>query len=84
MQFGIKPDIHIRKFGALAYVHIAITPGRHKYHKNAKFGYVLGYAEDTVGCKVYFLEEHIAKFVTESKKISFIDIAMILHQKWIT
>ena len=66
MMLGLKHDIHhIRKFDALEYVHIPITPGRTKQHTNAKIGYALGYAEDTVGCKMYFPEDHTAKFVTD-------------------
>ncbi|KAE9359582.1 hypothetical protein PR003_g661 [Phytophthora rubi] len=31
MMFGARPDIHhIRKFGALAYVHVPVSPGRRK------------------------------------------------------
>ncbi|KAE8892612.1 hypothetical protein PF003_g23223 [Phytophthora fragariae] len=66
MMFGAKPDLpHIRKFGALAYVHVPVSPGRRKHHDNAKLGVVLGYAEDVVGCKVYFPEERTAKFVAD-------------------
>ncbi|KAE8954676.1 hypothetical protein PF011_g32025 [Phytophthora fragariae] len=66
MMFGAKPDLpHIRKFGALAYVHVPVSPGRRKHHDNAKLGFVLGYAEDVVGCKVYFPEERTAKFVAD-------------------
>ncbi|POM72022.1 LOW QUALITY PROTEIN: Multidrug resistance protein ABC Superfamily [Phytophthora palmivora] len=46
-------------------VHVPVTPGRRKLHRNAKIGFVLGYAEDVVSCKVYFLSEHTAKFVTD-------------------
>ncbi|GMF63787.1 unnamed protein product [Phytophthora fragariaefolia] len=35
------------------------------HHNNAKVGYVLGYAEDIVGCKVSFPDERTAKFVTD-------------------
>nr|KAE8935401.1 hypothetical protein PF009_g14653 [Phytophthora fragariae] len=66
MMFGAKPDLHhIRKFGALAYVHVPVSPARRKHHDNAKLGFVLGYAEDVVGCKVYFPEERTAKFVAD-------------------
>ncbi|POM80393.1 LOW QUALITY PROTEIN: Integrase catalytic core protein [Phytophthora palmivora] len=66
MMFGIKPDVHhIRKFDSLAYVHVPVTPGRRKLHQNAKIGFVLGYAEDVVGCKMYFPREHTANFVTD-------------------
>ncbi|GMF36669.1 unnamed protein product [Phytophthora fragariaefolia] len=49
-MLGIKPDVHyIRKFGALAYVYVPVTPGRRKRHHNAKVGYVLIYVEAIVG-----------------------------------
>ncbi|KAG2876718.1 hypothetical protein PC116_g27780 [Phytophthora cactorum] len=68
MMFGIKPDLHhIRKFGALAYVHVPVTPGRKKHHDNAKLGFVLGYAEDIVGCKVFFPDDRTAKFVADTQ-----------------
>ncbi|KAG2788588.1 hypothetical protein PC111_g24202 [Phytophthora cactorum] len=63
IMFGIKPDLHhIRKFGALAYVHVPVIPGRKKHHDNAKLGFVLGYVEDIVGCKVFFPDDRTAKF----------------------
>ncbi|KAE9215240.1 hypothetical protein PF002_g17430 [Phytophthora fragariae] len=66
MLFGVKPDLHhVRKFGALAYVHVPVTPGRKKHHDNARLGFVLGYAEDVIGCKVYFPENRTAKFVSD-------------------
>ncbi|POM78015.1 Integrase catalytic core protein [Phytophthora palmivora] len=37
MMFDIKPDVHhIRKFGALAYLHVPATSGRRKLYQNAK------------------------------------------------
>ncbi|KAE9138475.1 hypothetical protein PF010_g950 [Phytophthora fragariae] len=66
MLFGVKPDLHhVRKFGALAYVHVPVTPGRKKHHDNARLGFVLGYAEDVIGCKVYFPDNRTAKFVSD-------------------
>ncbi|POM60321.1 LOW QUALITY PROTEIN: Retroelement pol Polyprotein [Phytophthora palmivora] len=66
MKFGIKPDLyHIRKYGALAFVHVPVTPGRRKFDINAKLGFVLGYANNVVGCKVYFSDERTAKFVAD-------------------
>ncbi|KAK1946165.1 Retrovirus-related Pol polyprotein from transposon TNT 1-94 [Phytophthora citrophthora] len=66
MMFGVKPDIHhIRKFGSLAYVHVPVSPGHRKHQDNAKLGYVLGYAENVIGCKVFFYDEHTAKFVPD-------------------
>ncbi|KAG3202866.1 hypothetical protein PC128_g2884 [Phytophthora cactorum] len=73
MMFGVKPDVHhIRNFEALAYVHIPVSPGRKKHHENAKIGFVLGYAEDVVGCMVYFPEEHTAKFVPDLKVAEYV------------
>ncbi|KAE8994531.1 hypothetical protein PR001_g20372 [Phytophthora rubi] len=61
-----NPDIHhIRKFGALAYVYVSVSPGRRKHHDNAKLESVLGYAEDVVWCKVYFPAERTVKFVPD-------------------
>lgn len=66
MIFGVKPDLHhIRNFGSLAYVHVPVTPDRRKHQDNARLGFVLGYAEDTVGCKVYFPDDHTTKFVSD-------------------
>ncbi|KAE8992602.1 hypothetical protein PR003_g21096 [Phytophthora rubi] len=66
MMFGSKPDLHhIRKFSSLAYAHIPVTPGRRKHHPNAKIGFVLGYSEYVVGCKLYFPEEHTPKYVPD-------------------
>ncbi|OWZ20464.1 Copia type Polyprotein [Phytophthora megakarya] len=65
-MFGSNPDIHhIRAFVSLAYVHVPVAPGMRKYHDNVKLGFVQGYAEDVVGCKVYFPGEHTAKFVPD-------------------
>ncbi|DAZ98944.1 TPA: hypothetical protein N0F65_001383 [Lagenidium giganteum] len=65
-MFGVRPDIHhIRKFGALAYVHVPKGPNRNKEVANAKVGFVLGYAEDTVGCRVYIPDECTRRFVAD-------------------
>ncbi|KAE9318789.1 hypothetical protein PF008_g18426 [Phytophthora fragariae] len=65
-MFGVKPDVHhIRKFGSLAYVHVPISPDKQKQDANAYVAFVLGYAEDTVGCKVYIPSERTVKFVAE-------------------
>ncbi|POM70331.1 Integrase catalytic core protein, partial [Phytophthora palmivora] len=66
LMFCTKPDIHhIGKFGSLAYVHVPVTPGRRKHHANASIGLNLGYAEEVVGCKVYFPEERTGKYVAD-------------------
>ncbi|DAZ97849.1 TPA: hypothetical protein N0F65_002519 [Lagenidium giganteum] len=67
-MFGVRPDIHhIRKFGALANPHIPKTPGRKKFDDNAKPGFVLGYQDDTVGCKVYVPADGTKQFVSDLK-----------------
>ena len=64
--FGVKPDIqYIRKFGALAYAHVPVSPVRNKNDVNVKIGFVLGCEEDLVGCKAYFPDEHTVKFVSD-------------------
>ncbi|KAE9026916.1 hypothetical protein PR002_g10794 [Phytophthora rubi] len=66
MLFSVKPDLHhVCKFGALAYVHVPVTPGRKKHHDNARLGFVLGYAEAVIGCKVYFPDNRTVKFVSD-------------------
>jgi uncharacterized protein (UPF0147 family) len=68
--FNTKPDIHhIRKFGALAYIHVPKTPQRHKEDDNAVTGFVLGYAEDVIGCKVYFPQNHTKKWVSDLRVV---------------
>ncbi|GMF44409.1 unnamed protein product [Phytophthora fragariaefolia] len=65
-MFGVIPDAHhIRKFGSLAYVHVPISPDKQKQDANAYVAFVLGYSEDTVGCKVYIPSERTVKFVAE-------------------
>ncbi|KAE8912146.1 hypothetical protein PF005_g5970 [Phytophthora fragariae] len=61
MMFGVKPDVHRiqQLMGMSGYT------GRRKHHDNAKLGYGLGYAEDIVGCKVFFPDEHTAKLVPD-------------------
>lgn len=65
-MFGVKPDLrHIRTFKSQSYVHISVAPGRRKEHDNARVGFVLGYAEDVIGCKVFFPDDRTAKFVSD-------------------
>ena len=56
--WGRKPDIHhVRKFGALVYVHTKAGPARHKvFADKCRVVFVLGYHEDILGCKVYIFE----------------------------
>ena len=62
-MFGLRPDIHnLRMFGSLAYAHLEANARRHKLQSNAKIGYVLGYAEDIVGCKPYYPDERTRKY----------------------
>lgn len=50
-----RPDIHhLRKFGALAYVHTKVGAARNKFADNCRVGVFLGYREGQLGCKVYF------------------------------
>lgn len=66
LMFGCKPDVHhIKNFGALAYMHVSKSTPRQKLHDNAKIGYVLGYAEDAIGCKIYYPQDHVRKFVAD-------------------
>ncbi|POM64070.1 Transposon Polyprotein integrase [Phytophthora palmivora] len=87
-MFGVKPNLHnIQTFGSLAYVHVPVTPGRRKRHDNAKIGYVLGYADDVVRCKVQFLEEHTVKFISGlrvAENVAYRDSMMFLlkMQNW--
>lgn len=65
-MFGVRPDTHnIRKFGSLAYVHVPVMSEKNKQDANAFVAFVVGYAEDNVGCKVYVPSERTVKFVAE-------------------
>jgi len=76
-MWGRKPEIHhVRKFGALAYMHVKVGPSRHKFADNCKVGYVLGYRDGTLGCKVYLPSEgtvQIAGQVTVNEQILYKD-----------
>ncbi|KAG3102903.1 hypothetical protein PI124_g10101 [Phytophthora idaei] len=62
-MWGRKPDIHhVRKFGALAYVHTKVGRSRHKFADNRRVGFVLGFRESALGCKIYFLKEGTSLF----------------------
>ncbi|OWY91894.1 Transposon Polyprotein integrase, partial [Phytophthora megakarya] len=57
-MFGVKPDVHrIRKFGSLAYVHVPVSPEKHKQDANAFVSFVLGYAEETFVAQVRVQED---------------------------
>ncbi|POM74138.1 LOW QUALITY PROTEIN: Transposon Polyprotein integrase [Phytophthora palmivora] len=61
--FGRKPDIHhIKTFGALVYAHIPKRL-RTKMAKTSEAGFLLGYLEDHIGCKVYFPQHHVSRVV---------------------
>ena len=65
-MFGMRPDIHhLRTFGSSAYAYVRADARRHKLNRNTKFGYVLGYEEDVLGCKIYFPDERTRKFVSD-------------------
>ena len=50
MMVGVNDDIHhIRKFGALAYEHVSVSPGRKKNDVNIKIGFVLDYEKYVAG-----------------------------------
>ncbi|OWY97994.1 Gag-pol Polyprotein [Phytophthora megakarya] len=55
---------HIRTFGALVYAHISRVL-RKKMANNCEIGYSLGYAEDRIGTKVYFPQDHVARVVLD-------------------
>ena len=52
-------------FGAQAYVHVPVSPGRNQHDSNVKIGHVLGYTEYVVGCKVNFPDAAVAQFVSD-------------------
>ncbi|KAG3120667.1 hypothetical protein PI125_g1003 [Phytophthora idaei] len=76
-MWGRMPDIHhVRKFGALAYVHTKLDPLRHKFADNCRVGFVLGYRESALGCKIYFPKEGTALFggqVTVNEQVLYKD-----------
>ncbi|KAG3205772.1 hypothetical protein PC128_g1254 [Phytophthora cactorum] len=76
-MWGRKPNIdHVRKFGALAYVHTNVGPLRHKFADNCRVGFVVGYRESTLGCKIYFPKECTALFggqVTVNEQVLYKD-----------
>ena len=63
--FGEVPDIHhIRIFGSLVYVQIP-PDARKKLEANCEIGYLIGYNENVIGCKVYFPETRTRKFISD-------------------
>ncbi|POM65606.1 LOW QUALITY PROTEIN: Hypothetical protein PHPALM_18649, partial [Phytophthora palmivora] len=72
-----RPDIHhVRKFGALVYAHTKVGPSRHKFADNCRIGFVLGYRDGLLGCKVYFPTEgtvQVAGEVTVNEQILYKD-----------
>ena len=46
-------------------MHIPVSPGSKTHDVHVKIGFVLGYAEDVVGCKAYFPDNHTATFVSD-------------------
>ncbi|OWY97752.1 Copia type Polyprotein [Phytophthora megakarya] len=54
-MWGRRPDLHhLRRFGCLAYAHNKVGPSRKKFAPNCKVGFVLGYQEGRLGCKMYY------------------------------
>ncbi|POM70357.1 LOW QUALITY PROTEIN: Copiatype Polyprotein [Phytophthora palmivora] len=72
-----RPDIHhVRKFGALVYAHTKVGPSRHKFADNCRIGFVLGYRDGLLGCKVYFPTEgtvQVAGEITVNEQILYKD-----------
>lgn len=67
-MWGRRPDVHhIRRFGALAYAHTKVGPNRAKFDDNCRVGYVLGYQDGHLGCKLYFPQAHTVGFVLDAK-----------------
>ena len=62
LELSLTPYQNIR--GSCIRAYTSITRTQEKWHK-CQIGFVPGYAEDAVGCKVYFPDENIAKFVSD-------------------
>ena len=61
-----SPDIHhLRTFESLAYAHVRADARRRKLNRHAKIGYVLGYADDVLDCKLHFPDDRTRKFVPD-------------------
>ncbi|DBA02318.1 TPA: hypothetical protein N0F65_006193 [Lagenidium giganteum] len=69
-MFGCRPDIDdIRKFGALAYVLVPKTPDRRREDDHATIGFVLCFAGDVIGCKVFFPATKTKQWVSDVRII---------------
>lgn len=67
-MWGRRPDLHhIRRFGCLAYAHNKIGPSRAKFAPNYRAGFVLGYQEGRLGCKLYFPAAHSVGYALDAK-----------------
>ena len=66
----------MRQFGAQAYVYTKVGPARHKFADNGRVGFVLGYREDTLGCKVFLSSAGTVVYggqVTVNEKVMYKD-----------
>ncbi|DBA00477.1 TPA: hypothetical protein N0F65_002720 [Lagenidium giganteum] len=67
---GVVPNVHhLRPIGSLAFVQVPNSPERKKTNDNAIVGFLLDYAEDTVGVRVYIPSENLVKFVSEVRVV---------------
>ena len=78
------PDIrHIRKFGALVYVHIPVPPDRRKHYNHAKIGLFWVMLRIWWVARYIFVNEHTSQFVTDLRAAEIIlyrdlhDIALV-------
>ncbi|KAF1327473.1 Integrase catalytic core protein, partial [Globisporangium splendens] len=61
-----RPDLHhIRTFGAIAYAHVPRSERSNKLDDNCVVGYLLGYEEGVIGCKIYCPESRTRRFVSD-------------------
>ena len=63
MMFGAWHTPYQKMGGSFIRAYTSITTKKNDL--DVKIGYVVGYAEDVVGYKVYFPREHITKFVSD-------------------
>ncbi|DAZ95856.1 TPA: hypothetical protein N0F65_009130, partial [Lagenidium giganteum] len=63
---GIKPDLcRIRKFGALAFVHVPKDPATQRENANVKIGWILVLDDENVGYKIYYTDERTRKWAAD-------------------
>ncbi|KAE8961409.1 hypothetical protein PR001_g30051, partial [Phytophthora rubi] len=67
-MWGRQPDLHhIRRFGCLAYAHNKVGPSRKKFAPNSKVGFVLGYQEGRLGCKLYYPDTRAVGYALDAR-----------------